>query len=385
MEPGNTVGVVGAGQLARMLIEAAIPLDITVRLLAASEGDGAAQVSPHVLIGPPAAYTPLARLAAASSVLTFDHELVDIQVLERLEREGHCLRPSSSTLAIAQDKGRQRRLFSARGLPAPAYAFLREAADVDRFGGTHGWPVVLKAVRGGYDGRGVWMPADAPSAMKLATELLDAGIELLVEERVSIERELAMLVARRPDGECAVYPVVETVQRDGICHEILAPAPVDAALAAEAHRLALDVATAIDVSGIMALELFLSAGKLMINEIATRPHNSGHYTIEGSVTSQFENHLRAVLDWPLGDTGLVAPAVVTANVLAGPETVDLHRNLPAALAVSGVRVHLYGKAPRPGRKVGHVTALGQDPVETRARAVKAAAILANRAPVEAGR
>jgi 5-(carboxyamino)imidazole ribonucleotide synthase len=357
----NSVGIVGAGQLARMLIEAAIPLDLTIRLHAATDTDGAVLLSPHVIVGPPAAYQPLARRAAECSVLTFDHELVDVQVLERLKHEGHCLRPSSRTLAIAQDKGRQRTLFAQRGLPAPAYAFVREAADVGRFGEVHGWPVVMKAARGGYDGRGVSSvsrPSDAVSATRIAAELLGAGIELLVEERVPIERELAVLVARRPGGERTVYPAAETVQRcprAGICHEILAPAPIAVAVAEEAQRIALHVAAAADVTGIMALKLFLAADRLRINELATRPHNSGHYTIEGCITSQFENHLRAVLDWPLGD--------------------------------AGVRVHRYGKEPRPGRKVGHVTALGQEPVETRARAVRAAARLAvaGAALVEAGR
>ncbi len=378
----SSIGIVGAGQLSRMLIEAAIPLGLNVRLLAAAPQDGAALVSPHVLVGPPASYEPLSSLAALSTVLTFDHELVDVPVLERLEREGHTLRPSSKTIAIAQDKGRQRTLFERRGLPVPAYAFARSTADVLAFGRDHGWPVVLKAVRGGYDGRGVWMVADANAAEQLVEQLLGSGIELLVEKRVAIEQELAVLVARRPGGQTAVYPAVETVQVEGICREILAPAAISDSLAAEARRLALAVADAVDACGILALELFLVGGTLIINEIAARPHNSGHYTIEGSITSQFENHLRAILDWPLGATDLVRPAVATVNVLGMLATGDLLANLPAALAIEGVRVHLYGKEPRPGRKIGHVTALGQEHAEARRRAAAAAAILAGATPAE---
>ena len=369
------VGIVGAGQLARMLIEAAIPLGVTIHLLAADPDDAAALVSPNVVVGSPAAIEPLLQLARVSDVLTFDHELVDVPVLRRLEAEGVRIRPSAETVAIAQDKGRQRALFAAHGFPMPAYRPIRAPEELVEFGVQHGWPVVAKAERGGYDGRGVWLVNAPESAKRLAVQVLASGTALLVEERIPIDCELAVLVARRPDGEAVVYPVVETVQREGICHEVIAPAPIPTEIAAEVRRLALAVAEAVKLTGVLALELFLANGALTINEIAARPHNSGHYTIEGCVTSQFENHLRAVLDLPLGVTDLLAPAVATANVLAGPQTGNLAANLPAALAVPGVRVHLYGKAARPGRKVGHVTALGAEMNEARGRALKAASLL----------
>jgi 5-(carboxyamino)imidazole ribonucleotide synthase len=212
--------------------------------------------------------------------------------------------------------------------------------------------------------------------------VLASGTALLVEERIPIDCELAALVARRPDGEAVVYPVVETVQREGICHEVIAPAPIPPEITAEFRRLALAVAEAVKLTGVRALELCLANGALTINEIASRPHNSGHYTIEGCVTSQVENHLRAVLDLPLGVTDLLAPAVATVNVLAGSQTGNLAANLPAALAVPGARMHLYGKAARAGRKVGRVTALGAEMNEARGRALKAASLLSGSTSTE---
>jgi 5-(carboxyamino)imidazole ribonucleotide synthase len=237
------------------------------------------------------------------------------------------------------------------------------------------WPVVAKAVRGGYDGRGVWM-LDGPEA---AAELVATGTDLIVEERVPLRRELAALVARSPFGQVAAYPVVETVQRDGICVEVLAPAPeLSEELAIEAQQLAIDLANALGVVGLLAVELFETEAGIVVNELAMRPHNSGHWTIEGARTSQFEQHLRAVLDYPLGGSGLAAPAVATANVLAAPEPVEqgLDERLHHLFAAEPeVKVHLYGKQPRPGRKIGHVTALGDDLAEVRARAARAARLL----------
>jgi phosphoribosylaminoimidazole carboxylase PurK protein len=361
-----------------MMAQAAIPLGITVRLLATAPDDSAAQVCPSVIIGSPDSPKGLDALAATSDVITFDHELVDVPQLQRLEAAGYELHPSSATVAIAQDKLQQREAFSAAGLPGPAWEPVPDLDALLCFAERHGWPVVAKAARGGYDGRGVWVLDGEGAAQELVERAQAAGVPLLAESWVPIEREIAALVARSASGEMVVYPVVETVQRDGICHEVLAPAPISPSLTEESRRLALAVAEVVGVTGILAVEMFASGGSVLINEIATRPHNSGHFSIEGSVTSQFENHLRAVLDWPLGRTDLTAPAVVMANVLAGPETGSLTDALPAALSIPGVHVHLYGKAPRPGRKVGHVTALGDDMGDARERANRAAAILAGR-------
>jgi 5-(carboxyamino)imidazole ribonucleotide synthase len=369
------VGIVGAGQLARMTLQAAIPLDVSIRLLAERANDGAALIWRDVIFGAPSDNAALTTLAATTDVVTFDHELVPVEALSRLEADGHALRPSPATMALAQNKQRQREMHAELGLPVPAFKVTDDPTDASAFAAEHGWPVVAKSASGGYDGRGVWVLRDASEADRFAAELADASMTIVLEAFVPIDRELAILVARRPNGEQTVYPLVETIQIDGICHEIIAPARVDAKLEAEAIEIAHRVADAASVTGVMALELFESAGRLLINEIATRPHNSGHYTIEGTVTSQFEQHLRAVLDWPLGVTGLTAPYVVTVNILGPRDGSDPSTRRVEALAVPGVHVHFYGKEARPGRKLGHVTALGDDLDDVRNRAWQAATLL----------
>jgi 5-(carboxyamino)imidazole ribonucleotide synthase len=372
-----TVGIVGAGQLARMTYQASISLGVRVRLLAASAADSAAVVASDVAVGPPTG-PAVDRFAEGCDVLTFDHELVDADQLACLEASGSAVRPSADVVALAQDKRRQRAQLGTLGFPIPPHAPVRDASDLVAFGAEHGWPIVAKARRGGYDGRGVWVLDGPEAATALVEHTAASGIELLVEAHVPIEQELAVLVARRPGGQAVVYPVVETVQQDGICRELLAPAPVAPELAAAARELGLGIAEAIGVVGVLAVELFRVGDRLVVNELAARPHNSGHSTIEGCATSQFENHLRAVLDWPLGATTPAAPAVATVNVLGSADGGDPVANLPAALEIEGAHVHLYGKAARPGRKLGHVTALGQDLDETRARARRAAALLVGR-------
>ncbi len=380
-----TVGMIGGGQLARMTAQAAISLGVPVHVLAERVDDSAARVTPHIIVGPATSATALASLASVCDVVTFDHELVDVALMQALEADGATVRPSPATVAVAQDKERQRAAFEALALPSPPHARVTSDDAVAEFGAAHGWPVVLKAARGGYDGRGVWVVDEQSAAGGMTRELRATGIALLVEQWIAIEREVAVLVARRPGGETVTYPVVETVQRDGICHEVLAPAALPTGLIDAAARLAATIATGLDVTGILAVELFATKdGRLLINEIATRPHNSGHYSIEGCVTSQFENHLRAVLDWPLGDPALVVPAVATVNVLGTPHT-NLGAALPTALGVRGARVHLYGKEARPGRKLGHVTVLGSDIAEARARAQQAAVLLAGLASTTTAR
>jgi len=362
------IGMVGAGQLARMTHQAAIALGLSLRVLAESPTDGAASVIPDVDIGAPDDQAALLRFAKGCDVVTFDHEHVPTAQIQAIEQTGVAVHPSSAALVYAQDKLAQRRRLRELGIAVPEFAPVTTISDVTAFGEEHGWPVVLKAVRGGYDGRGVWMLPEPP------TEL--PAVELYVEQRVPLVHELAIQVARRPSGEMRTWPVVETVQSDGICVETIAPAPrLSPALAGDAERLACKLAEGLDVTGCLAVELFEAPGGLIVNELAMRPHNSGHWTIEGAVTSQFEQHLRAVADWPLGETTARAPVTVMANVLGGEQT-DLTTGLPAALAaVPEAHVHLYGKSPRPGRKLGHVTVLGTDVGETRERARTAVAAL----------
>jgi 5-(carboxyamino)imidazole ribonucleotide synthase len=365
------VGMVGGGQLARMTHQAAIALGQSLRVLAESPDDSAALVAADVRIGSHTDLAALRDFAKGCDAVTFDHEHVPGEHIRALEDEGVKVFPGASALLFAQDKGQMRSRLAAMGAPVPRWRRVTSTTEIADFAGEVGWPVVAKATRGGYDGRGVWVLSDQAAA----AELVATGTPLIVEERVALRRELAALVARSPFGQVAAYPVVETVQQDGICVQVIAPAPdLPEALALEAQQLAIDLAHELGVVGLLAVELFETDTGILVNELAMRPHNSGHWTIEGARTSQFEQHLRAVLDYPMGATTLTAPVVVMANVLGGPAggiSIDervhhLFAEDPAA------RIHLYGKSVRPGRKIGHVTVLGDDLATVHARAARAA-------------
>ena len=377
------VGMVGAGQLARMTHQAAIALGQSLRILADSADDGAALVAADVEVGDHRSLADLQRFAANCDVLTWDHEHVPNEHITALAMAGVNVQPGAAALRFAQDKAAMRRRLGELAVPCPRWIDLAPAADAKaalaEFGAAVGWPLVLKAARGGYDGKGVWV-VDSPDE---CLDLLASGTPLLAEERVAIARELAADVARSPFGQAAAWPVVETVQRDGICVQVIAPAPdLGDERAEQAQQLALRIAAELGVTGVLAVELFETTdGRLLVNELAMRPHNSAHWTIEGARTSQFEQHLRAVLDYPLGATGLTAPVVVMANLLAGPDDVvpaGIDERLHHTMArFPDVKIHLYGKGFRPGRKVGHVTALGTDLGAVRSRAAAAADYLAN--------
>jgi 5-(carboxyamino)imidazole ribonucleotide synthase len=363
------VGMVGGGQLARMTHQAAIALGQSLHVLAASQDDPAALVSPNITIGEHTDLDALAAFGAGCDVLTFDHEHVPGEHLHELVAKGIKVRPGPDALLHAQDKLVMRRKLAELGMPVPRFAPVERLEDVLDFGA---WPCVLKAARGGYDGRGVWMLNGAESARDLVPKLLEWGTPLLVEERVAMRRELAAVVARSPFGQGGVWPVVETVQSNGICVEVLAPAPDMSPEDADAAQdLALRIAAELDVVGVLAVELFDTEAGLVVNELAMRPHNSGHWTIEGARTSQFEQHLRAVLDYPLGATDVMAPAVVMANVLGAshPPAMSPDERLHHLLArFRDAHVHYYGKQERPGRKIGHVTVLGASMADVRERA-----------------
>ncbi|MEJ2885352.1 5-(carboxyamino)imidazole ribonucleotide synthase [Actinomycetospora aeridis] len=374
------VTMIGGGQLARMTHQAAIALGQSLRVLATGPDEPAALVAPDVVLGEHTDLDALRRAARGAEALTFDHEHVPGEHLRALVAEGVNVHPGPDALLHAQDKLVMRTRLRDLGEPVPPFAAVSTVEDVTAFAGEHGWPVVLKAVRGGYDGRGVWILDDADAAATTVTELLAAGTPLMVEQKVALRRELAAVLARSPFGQAAVWPVVETVQEQGICTEVLAPAPgLDFERAEEAGELALRVAAALGVVGLLAVELFETdgvdgQGGLVVNELAMRPHNSAHWTIEGSVTSQFEQHLRAVLDYPLGSTATTAPVTVMANVLGGtaPAMAVDERLHHTFARFPDARVHLYGKAERPGRKVGHVTVRGDDVDDVRTRARLAA-------------
>ncbi|MCW2673062.1 MAG: purK, partial [Frankiales bacterium] len=328
--------------------------------------DSAALVANNVVVGSHESLEDLRSFAAGCEVVTFDHEHVPGDLVRALEDEGHTVLPGSRALLHAQDKLVMRQRLTELGVPVPPFAPIASAEDLAVFGAEHGWPLVLKAATGGYDGKGVWVVGSPAEA----APVLASGIRLLAEQKVPLQRELAAVVARSPYGQAAAWPVVETVQEGGICVEVIAPAPgLSEARAVEAQALALRLAQELGVVGILAVELFETADGLLVNELAMRPHNSGHWTIEGSRTSQFEQHLRAVLDYPLGTTAPTAPVVVMANLLGGEGDPELDKRLHLLFAHDpALKVHLYGKEVRPGRKIGHVTALGDDLHETRARA-----------------
>lgn len=379
----HTIGIIGGGQLARMMHQAAIGLGVRTRLLATSPEESAAQVVGDVVLGSHLDPDAVLAFAEGCEAVTFDHEHVPTALVERLEREGHAaVRPGSAAQVHAQDKVVMRRFMDTHGFPNPTWQVCASPEELVEAAERIGWPLIGKASRGGYDGKGVWRldgPEDAQTPFEVRGSLADGDqpVEVLVEEFVDFTRELSAIVVRSPSGQAVAYPVSESVQRDGICVETVTPAPgLTEEGQSRIQQLALRIAGELGVVGVLAVELMESAdGRVVVNELAMRPHNTGHWTIDGAATSQFENHLRAVLDLPLGRPDLTAPSVVMANVLGGSRE-DLVDGLHHCLAHDpGLRVELYGKDVRLGRKVGHVTCLGEDVDEVRRRARHAAAYL----------
>lgn len=372
------VAMVGGGQLARMTHQAAIALGQALRVLAAGSDEPAAQVTPDIVVGSHTDLDALRRVAAGTTVLTFDHEHVPTELLDKLVADGIAVAPPPEALVHAQDKLVMRRRLEALGAPVPRYAPVSSVDDAVAFSRAVGGPAVIKTVRGGYDGRGVVMVSSADEAAEVVSRYLADGVPVLVEEKVAMRRELAALVARSPFGQGAAWPVVETVQREGICVTVLAPAPgLSEESGSAASEMALRLASELGVVGVLAVELFETAeGRLVVNELAMRPHNSGHWTMDGCRTSQFEQHLRAVLDYPLGDTSALAPWTVMGNVLGAPQTpaMSMDERVHHLFArMPDAKVHLYGKLERPGRKIGHVNIVGAGDVEVlRERAERAA-------------
>src|SRR5580658_8804218 len=329
--------------------EAASALGLSMAVLAERPDDAACGVADEVVLGSPFVAADLRAIASRCDVLTFDHEQVDLAMVAELAAHGALVRPGADTLELAVDKARMRTVLDDAGVPVPSYLVVEEGPDaldaVASFAAAHGWPVMVKAARGGYDGKGVWPVADRSRA---AAVLVGVAGQVVVEELLPLDAELAVMVARRPSGASAAWPAVETAQVGGV--------------------------------GVMAVELFWSGGRLLVNEVATRPHNSGHWTMEGAVTSQFENHVRAVLDLPLGSTAPQHPQVASVNIFGGADGADPAALLPRGLAVEGAHVHLYGKRARPGRKLGHVTVCGDDAEVVRSRAWSAALALGTPVP-----
>ncbi len=366
--PLTRIGVVGAGQLALMMGEEARALGLSLRVLAQHPDDAATAVINDVTLGSPTDVVALRELARLSEVLTFDHELVDLDLLTALEDEGVLLHPSPRALRFAVDKAYQRRTFLGHGLPVPDFLVVETPNDprVAAFLGDHE-RVVVKAARGGYDGRGVALADGLAQTEALIVEFLSAG-EVVLEERLDLLGEVAQIVARGAGGETAIYPVVTTVQRDGMCAEVRFPSEFDEATRQAATSLSERIGDLVGGVGVMAIEYFVTERGVVINEVALRPHNSGHWTIEGARTSQFAQHLRAVSGMPLGDVESLRECAVMVNVVGGATP----GSLADARAVPEVYVHDYHKTWRPGRKLGHVTALDDDPEAARVRAWQSA-------------
>ncbi len=356
----------------------AAELGVTLSVLAEAPDASAALVVPSSPVGAHTDVDAVLRFAAACDVVTFDHEHVPAEVLEALVATGTPVHPSPEALRFAQDKLAMRERLTALGVPCPRWVRADTAADVAAFGAEVGWPVVAKTPRGGYDGKGVRVVGADDDLGDWLERAASAGTGLLLEERVAFRRELAVLLARSPSGQAAAWPVVETVQTDGICTAVLAPAPdLDAGLAGRVVEAGLLVAGELGVTGVLAVELFEvedadGTPGFVVNELAMRPHNSGHWSMDGAVTGQFEQHLRAVLDLPLGSPRPREPWTVMANVLGGdyPELYPAYRHVMAR--DPEVKVHLYGKGVRPGRKIGHVNLSGDDLPDLRERAGHAA-------------
>lgn len=369
------VGIIGGGQLARMCAAPAAELGITISVLAETEDASAALVTPSAPVGSHTDVEAVLDFAQHCDVVTFDHEHVPAEVLDAVVASGIPVHPSPAALRFAQDKLAMRERLSELGIPCPRWRAVRTADEVAAFADEVGWPVVVKTPRGGYDGKGVRVVAEVSGLQDWLARAEAAGEALLVEEKVPFVRELAVLLARSPSGQAAVWPVVETVQTEGICTDVVAPAPdLGDDLAMALVEAGLRVAGELEVTGVLAIEVFQTEGGAgyVVNELAMRPHNSGHWSMDGAVTGQFEQHLRAVLDLPLGSPRPLAPWTVMANVLGGdyPQLYPAYRHVMAR--DPGAKIHMYGKGVRPGRKIGHVNVSGPDLTDLRDRARHAA-------------
>lgn len=369
------VGIIGGGQLARMCAAPAAELGITVSVLAEAEDASAALVTPSAPVGSHTDVEAVLDFARHCDVVTFDHEHVPAEVLDAVVASGIPVHPSPAALRFAQDKLAMRERLGELGIPCPRWRAVTSADEVAGFADEVGWPVVVKTPRGGYDGKGVRVVAEVSGLQDWLARAEAAGEALLVEEKVPFVRELAVLLARSPSGQAAVWPVVETVQTEGICTDVVAPAPdLGDDLAMALVEAGLRVAGELEVTGVLAIEVFQTEGGAgyVVNELAMRPHNSGHWSMDGAVTGQFEQHLRAVLDLPLGSPRPLAPWTVMANVLGGdyPQLYPAYRHVMAR--DPGAKIHMYGKGVRPGRKIGHVNVSGPDLTDLRDRARHAA-------------
>lgn len=416
--PRPTVAVVGGGQLARMLHEAASELSVNLKVLVESSQGSAALANPHILVGLPNDPKAVEDLIEGADVVTFEHEHIPQEFISFIEGKVEA-QPHFPALFYAQDKLLMRERLRALNISCPQWMRINDVGDLLKCGKELGYPFIVKAPRGGYDGHGVLIirseehalaAAHPKPALEEAQEILGGGTSakgadpsivlrwlekgpILAEEMVSFYDELSIQVARRPSGETKTWEVVRSEQTDGVCSIVTAPAPdLSEKDAQHAKDMACRIAQSLDVTGVLAVELFRvrhseedgsTHDELLVNELAMRPHNSGHWSIEGSVTSQFEQHIRAVLDLPLGDTSMTFPHVVMVNLIGSELTDPTDAFLPAMNYAPAAKIHLYGKEVRPNRKLGHVTMCGSNLEDARQKAYGAMCLLAGEPVAEA--
>lgn len=371
------LGIIGGGQLARMIAAAAQRLGCELSIIEKSTDCPAAHMVNQALTGDWNDSDELLRLAANVDYVTLENEFIDAAALSQLEQQGHQLLPTAKTIALVQDKLIQKQTLSAAGLPMPAFRAVKNSAELEEIGEEFGWPMVLKARRNGYDGKGNATLKSAADIEAGWNKLDGNNRELYVEAFCPFRQELAVMITRNQQGESVSYPVVETIQKDHVCHIVRAPAAISDELQQQATDFAIRAVEAIDGVGTIGVEMFLTEdNQIKLNEMAPRVHNSGHYTIEACDCSQFENHVRAVLGWPLGSTEMKTPAAVMVNLLGSRKGSGQPTGIEKALALPGVHIHIYGKTKTsPGRKMGHLTVTGENLAEVEELAKKAAGLI----------
>lgn len=361
------VAVVGGGQLARMLAESANALGIELKVLVESDHAAAAQVVPKAPVGSPSSREDMTNLVADADVLTFEHEHQDDAILKEL-CEKISVQPSPQALLYARDKQQMRLRLTKAGIPCPPWQTITSVAQARQFGKEVGFPFILKTARGGYDGKGVKVISNPEEV----ADWLELDVPIIAEQKIDFETEIAVLVARRPSGEIKAWPVVRTIQAEGVCAEVQYPCGLSPQVQAAAQEIGMRIAQELKVTGVLAVEMFVTQDQVLVNELAMRPHNSGHWTIEACATSQFEQHLRAVLDLPLGDTNAIVPAAVMVNLLGSAYQEPRDKYAQVMSEFPQAKIHYYGKEVRPGRKLGHVSVIGED-VASASRIARAAA------------
>ncbi len=378
-----TIGIIGGGQLAQMLYQSAISLGIEAHVFVSASDEAAPKYFHDITKASSEIWTPseLYHFAEKCDAVTFDHELVSPNIVRELEKRGCLMLPTASTLELSANKANQRERLSQLGCNLPPYQICNTQSEVVSFARRNGWPIVVKPSTGGYDGRGVFI-VDSELDLTPLFNGLSAHLPFVVERHLALDSEGAVLAVRSRNGECTTYPMVKTVQIDGMCREVISPGGFPAEMAAEARRIAESIAKELEVVGILAVEFFIVEDKLLVNELAPRPHNTGHITIEANVTSQFENHLRAVTGLPLGSTQLRVPAAAMVNLISNSNSQNVIPFLPQALTIKDASLHLYSKSARKNRKIGHITVTAESVGEALGRARQAIDLLSGLEIVE---